>query len=526
MSALARPEASGPETTEAFEQEALSAVRAALAGVGRLGVAFSGGVDSSVLLALAVRALGADRVVAILGVSPSLAADERAAAHQVAGMIGAPVVEVTTHEGDRAGIPGQRSGPVLPLQGRAVHPDRRRGRGARTGWTRSRTARTPTTRVRPGPPGRPGRDRPPGAAPAGRAPGWTRPRSAGIARALGPALRRQAGGALPGLPHPAPPAGHARRSCARSSRPRQALRALGFADLRVRHHGDVARIELPADDLLARGHRAAARPVVRAVRGAGFRFAAVDLGRHAVRRVHPAAGAHGQPWLSADRRSWPRSPSWISTGPRRRGYPEAVYCAGKTPEQVAADRGRRAAPARVVTLFTRADPEHAAAVLAELPGRLLRRRRRAAGLAGRAARQPAGGLVVVLAAGTSDLPVAREAQLTAALPRPADRARGRRRRRRAAPDPRPARAAAPGPGDRRGRRHGRRAAQRRGRAGQRTGGRGADLGRATAPRSRGWPPCWPCSTPARRAWPWSTSTTVTAPATSPPRSPAPAQRAR
>ena len=40
-------------------------------GVRRLGVAFSGGVDSSVLLALAVRALGPDSVIAILGVSPA-----------------------------------------------------------------------------------------------------------------------------------------------------------------------------------------------------------------------------------------------------------------------------------------------------------------------------------------------------------------------------------------------------------------------------------------------------------------------
>src|SRR3569623_538473 len=68
-------------------------------GEGRLGVAFSGGVDSSVLLALAARALGPARVVALLGVSPSLAADERLAAHEVARAVGVPEVEVTTAEG-------------------------------------------------------------------------------------------------------------------------------------------------------------------------------------------------------------------------------------------------------------------------------------------------------------------------------------------------------------------------------------------------------------------------------------------
>ena len=55
------------------------------------------------------------------------------------------------------------------------------------------------------------------------------------------------------------------------------LRALGFADSRVRHHGDIARLELLVDDLPR-----AASPEVREqlhalVTGAGFRFAALDL---------------------------------------------------------------------------------------------------------------------------------------------------------------------------------------------------------------------------------------------------------
>jgi pyridinium-3,5-biscarboxylic acid mononucleotide synthase len=95
----------------------------------------------------------------------------------------------------------------------------------------------------------------------------------------------------------------------------------------------------------------------------------------------------------------------------RRGYPEAIYCAGKTPAQVrliAADVRQRSH----VTLFTRASAEHAAAVLAELPDALHDPEARL--LAWPA--QPSAatrGLVVVAAAGTSDLPVAREALLTA-----------------------------------------------------------------------------------------------------------------
>jgi len=69
-------------------------VAAALGDPERLGVAFSGGVDSSVLLALAARALGPARTLAILGVSPSLATSERTAAHEVSAAIGVPLVEL------------------------------------------------------------------------------------------------------------------------------------------------------------------------------------------------------------------------------------------------------------------------------------------------------------------------------------------------------------------------------------------------------------------------------------------------
>ena len=101
---------------------------------------------------------------------------------------------------------------------------------------------------------------------------------------------------------------------------------------------------------------------------------------------------------------------WART--QRRGYPEAVYCAEKTPEQV----GLIAAAARerpeVTTLFTRAAAQHAEAVQHELPD--ARHDVTAQLLAWPPdPPPPTGGLVAVLAAGTSDLPVAREAYLTA-----------------------------------------------------------------------------------------------------------------
>lgn len=96
---------------------------------------------------------------------------------------------------------------------------------------------------------------------------------------------------------------------------------------------------------------------------------------------------------------------------RRRGYPEAVYCEAKSAEQVrliASAVRARGTP----VLFTRASQEHAAAVLTELPDAAHHVEARL--LAWPAVPpEPAGELVVVAAAGTSDLPVAREALLTA-----------------------------------------------------------------------------------------------------------------
>ena len=53
------------------------------------------------------------------------------------------------------------------------------------------------------------------------------------------------------------------------------LRALGFGALRVRHYGEVARVELPLEDL---GRAVEAREeIVRAVRDAGYSYVTLDL---------------------------------------------------------------------------------------------------------------------------------------------------------------------------------------------------------------------------------------------------------
>ena len=82
-------------------QTADSVAAALLDRLGRLDglvVAFSGGVDSAVVLAAAVRALGADAVLAAIADSPGLARAELAAARRVAGQIGVQLLVLVTDE--------------------------------------------------------------------------------------------------------------------------------------------------------------------------------------------------------------------------------------------------------------------------------------------------------------------------------------------------------------------------------------------------------------------------------------------
>ena len=83
-----------------LEERLIGAIRAA-AGDRVAYVCYSGGIDSTVVLAASVRA--GIETVALLGVSPSLAASERAHAHRIADEIGARVEEVETNEMELAG---------------------------------------------------------------------------------------------------------------------------------------------------------------------------------------------------------------------------------------------------------------------------------------------------------------------------------------------------------------------------------------------------------------------------------------
>ena len=160
----------------------------------------------------------------------------------------------------------------------------------------------------------------------------------------------------------------------------------------------------------------------------------------------------------------------------RRGYPGGDLLRRQDPRAGGGDRRRRCGTAPRSPCSPGPARSTRAAVLSELPDAF---HDTDAGLLAwpPTPPEPTGGLVVVLAAGTSDLPVAREAELTARyLGRPTElvvdvgvaglhRVLRRLDLLRA------------GPGGRGRRRHGRGAAQRGGRPGQRAGGRRAHLGR-------------------------------------------------
>lgn len=96
----------------------------------------------------------------------------------------------------------------------------------------------------------------------------------------------------------------------------------------------------------------------------------------------------------------------------RRGYPEAVFCEGKSVDQVATIAAAIADHPEQITLFTRASEAQAKAIQDVLPDAHWDQTARLLAWPPTPP-EPTGGRVLVLSAGTSDLPVAREALTTA-----------------------------------------------------------------------------------------------------------------
>ena len=147
-------------------------------------VAYSGGADSAFLLAAAVRALGAERVVAATGYSHSLPQVERDPARAFAESLGVEVLTPETHEMDREGYRANGSDRCFFCKAELVEV--LSGIAAGRGLATSRPAPTPTTRspasVRASAPPTNAAPRPRCAMPVSPRPRCARPRAAGACR--------------------------------------------------------------------------------------------------------------------------------------------------------------------------------------------------------------------------------------------------------------------------------------------------------------------------------------------------------
>jgi uncharacterized protein len=247
----------------------LDDLRAEIERMGRVVVAFSGGADSALVARVATDVLGPDGALCVTAVSPSLAPEELADCRALAREWGLRWRTVETDEladpeyvangADRcyhckasllaALTPLAQAESAVVVLGVNLDDlgDHRPGQEAAAG----RGARFPLVSA-----------------------GLTKQDVRAVSRRLG--LRtwdKPAAACLASrLPYGTPVTlGTLRTVTAAES----ALRALGFGQLRVRHYGDLARLELHGDDLVTALQRR--HEVVAAVKAAGYRYVTLDL---------------------------------------------------------------------------------------------------------------------------------------------------------------------------------------------------------------------------------------------------------
>jgi len=247
----------------------LQSARAIVRNLGSVLVAYSGGVDSSLLLKLALDELG-ERAVAVLASSPAYPESEQEEARVLARTLGARLVEVATHE--------------VELEAYAQnHPDRCFHCKEELFATLEPIQRDlALDHIAYGATADDADDHRPGHGSAVRRGVRFPLLEAGMGKAEIRATARRLG--LPNwnkpsfaclssrIPHGTAVTPEALRQIETAE---AAIKAMGFAQVRVRHHGDVARIEVDARDiprLVAERER-----VVAAVLSAGYKFVALDL---------------------------------------------------------------------------------------------------------------------------------------------------------------------------------------------------------------------------------------------------------
>jgi uncharacterized protein len=258
-------------------------------------VAFSGGVDSTLLLEACVDALGPGNVTAVTGVSPTYTPEELRTARRTARALGVRHVLVETSE---IACPAFAANPA----DRCYHCKRElfgrikelaEGLGAETFYDASNL--DDLADYRPG-------------QRAVREFGVKSPLvEAGFTKEDVRAMSKKLG--LASWDKPANPCLASRvpygtpitlETLSRIRAGEKYLRGLGFPVVRLRHHGDMARIEVPAADIPRLIRPGTARKIARRLRSLGYLWTAVDLECYRMGslnravRVRPRAGTKGR----------------------------------------------------------------------------------------------------------------------------------------------------------------------------------------------------------------------------------------
>jgi uncharacterized protein len=261
----------GPSAPETTWQERLARLRDVLRGLGSVVVAYSGGVDSSLLLRVAHEVLG-ERALGVIGRSDSYAARELELALEQAERFGARVEIVTTGE---LADPRFRSNPANRCYHCKAELYRRLAEVAAGSGALAVLDGTIADDLGDWRPGRRAAEER-----AVRSPladlGFTKRDVREAAASYG--LSSHDKPASPCLASRIPYGSEITMEKLKMVEEGEALlRSLGLRELRLRHHGDVARIEVPLaelDRLTAAGVR---ERVVEGLRALGFLHVALDL---------------------------------------------------------------------------------------------------------------------------------------------------------------------------------------------------------------------------------------------------------